>query len=111
MSISSDVFQERLDAVNKTVEGATGIADDLLAKGDSEVSHDLAVFSLLGTAQSNNLKFNTDKIQFKMKECKFFGQLLTMEEMSINLRINIAIRQMGASKCKKEQESFQGMVN
>ena len=65
----SDVFQERLDAVIKTVPGVTGIADDLLAKEDDEISHDVAVLSLLKTAQSTNLKFNPDRIQFKMKEC------------------------------------------
>ena len=60
----------------KTVPGITGI-DDVLAKGDDETSHDVAVLNLLKTAQSNNLKFNPDDIQFKMKECEFFGQLLT----------------------------------
>ena len=47
LSVSLDVFQERLDAVIKTVTGVTDIADDALAKGDHEISHDVAVLSLL----------------------------------------------------------------
>ena len=41
--------------------GVAGIADDVLTKGDSEMSHNIAVISVLETAQSNKLKFNTDK--------------------------------------------------
>ena len=40
----------RLDAVIKMIPGVTGIADDVLAKGDSEISHDITVLSLLETA-------------------------------------------------------------
>ena len=61
-----------------------GIADDVLAKGDDEMGNDVAVLNLLETAGNNNVKFNPDKIQFKIKEGKFFGQLLTPEDMSID---------------------------
>ena len=43
--------------------GITDIADDIFSKGNSEINHDIAVLSLLETAQNNNLKFNPDKIQ------------------------------------------------
>ena len=87
----------------------TGIADDVLSKGNDETGHDVAVLSLHKTAQSNNLKFNPDKIEFKMKECKFFVQLLIQEGMSINQKEVNATRKMDAPKSKKEQESFWGM--
>ena len=45
LSVSSDVFQEILDEVIKTVPGVTGIADDVLAKGYSEINHDVVVHS------------------------------------------------------------------
>ena len=48
----------------KTVLGLTGIADDALAKEDSEINHNIAVLSL-GTAQNNNQNFNPGKIQDK----------------------------------------------
>ena len=91
--------------------GVTSMADGVLAKGDSEINHDIAVLRILKTAHRKNIKFNADTIQFKMRECKFFGQLLILEGMSINLMKVEAIRQMGTLKCKKELESFQGMVN
>ena len=65
-------FQEMIDAPIKMVPGVTGIADDVLAKGDDETSYDVAVLSLVKTAQSSNVESNPTKIQLKMKECKFF---------------------------------------
>ena len=82
-----------------------------ISQGNDETSHEVAVLSLLETAQSSNLKFNPTKIQFKTKECKVFGQLLTPEGISINKKKVNAIRKMGPLQPKKELKSFQGMVN
>ena len=76
----------------------TGIADDVYWPRETEINHNIAVLSLLKTAQSNNLKFNATKVLSKMRECKFFGQLLMPEEMNINPKKVDAIRQMEASK-------------
>ena len=46
-----------------------------------------------------------------MKKCKFFGQLLTPEDISINLKKVNAIRSMAPPQYKKELESFQGMMS
>ena len=51
------------------VLGFRGIADDVLAKGDSESNQDRAVLSLLVTTWHSNLKFNLDEIHFKIREC------------------------------------------
>ena len=45
--VSSDILHDRLDAIIRTVPGVTGIADDVLAKGNDKTSHDIAVLSLL----------------------------------------------------------------
>ena len=46
-----------------------------------------------------------------MKECKFFGQLLTQEGMTTDTKKVNAARQMDTPQYKKEPESFQGMVS
>ena len=66
---------------------------------------------MLETVQSNNLKFNPDKIPFKTKECKSFGKLPTPEDMNIDQKKVKAIMKIDALQSKKELESFQGMVN
>ena len=101
LSVSSEIFLERLDEVIKTVPGVTGIGDDVLAKEDDETSYDVAVLSLLETAQSNNLKFNPEKMQLKTKECKFLGHLLIPAGMRIHKKKVSAIRKMDAPQSKK----------
>ena len=88
-----------------------GIADYVLAKGDSEINHNRAVLNLLEVAQSNNLKFNPDKIQFSTRECKLFGHLLTWHGMSAGPKKVYAIMQMDVPWCKREFQNFWGMVN
>ena len=79
MTSSSDVFIERVDEITRIVPGVTGIADDVLAKGNDKTSHDVGVCTLLKISQSNTLKCNPNKIQFKMKECNLFGMLITQK--------------------------------
>ena len=62
--MSSDVLQERLNAVLEHGKGVTGIADDCLISGDTQESHDK---NLLYLARHNNLKFNPKKLQLKKK--------------------------------------------
>ena len=64
--------------------------------------HDVAVLSLLKTALGNNLKFNPEKMWFKTKECRFFGQQLTPEGMIIDQKKVCAIRKMHALQSEKE---------
>ena len=71
-----------------------GIANDVLAKDDSEINHDIMVLSLHETAQNNNLKFNPDRIQFKRRDCRFLWKLLTQEGMSVDQKKVDATRQM-----------------
>jgi hypothetical protein len=79
LKTSSDVFQQRLEAVLTKLHNVTGMADDCLAKGRTEEEHDVAILTLLQAARLNGIKFNSKKIQFKTKKCSFFGQLLTPE--------------------------------
>ena len=89
----------------------TGLADDVFAKGDSEIIHDIAILSQPERAQNNNLKFNPDRIHFKTRECKCFGWHVTPDSMSVDPKKVYAIRLMDATQCRKECENFQGMVN
>ena len=56
----------------------------MFVRGDSEINHDLAVLSLLETAQNNNLRFNPDVIQFKTQKYVFYRQLLISDGMNVD---------------------------
>ena len=76
LKIASNVFQERLDRVLELVPGTIGIADDIIVYVESELKHDANFITLCETARTNGLKLNARKLQFKSKDCKFFGHKL-----------------------------------
>ena len=111
LKIASDVFQERLDRVIKPLQGTTAIADDIVIRGTSETDHDGKVLTLLETARMNNLTLNPKKIQFKSKDCKFFGHRITPQGLQADHTKIEAITTMTPPKTIQELKSFLGMVN
>ncbi|KAL9950229.1 hypothetical protein ACROYT_G042702 [Oculina patagonica] len=68
LTCSGDVFQEKMDMVFGRLEGLSGIADDTFVYGTGEAHHDQHILTALDTARENNVRFNPDKFQFKVKE-------------------------------------------
>ena len=111
LKIASDVFQERLDRVLELVPGTIGIADDIIVYGESEIEHDANFITLCETARTNGLKLNVKKLQFKSKDCKFFGHKLTPNGLKADEGKIEAIVKMEPPKNETELRSFLGMVN
>ena len=111
LKVSSDVFQERLDAIISKIKSISNIADDCLVYGKDSQSHDVALLQLLESARLNGIKFNKDKMQFKTEECNFFGEKLTPQGMEVDPKKVQAISEMKPPMNKTELQSFLGMVN
>ena len=109
--IASDVFQERLDQVLKLIPNTVGIADDIIVHGKDKIEHDTSFITLCETAQINGLKLNAKKLQFKSKDCNFFGHKLTPEGLKADESKIEAIMKMDPPKTETELKSFLGMVN
>ena len=63
--VSTNVFQERLNAVLKEVKGITGCIDDIRRRRVDSKDHDVNLLQLLETARMNGIKFNPKKLLFK----------------------------------------------
>jgi hypothetical protein len=111
LKISSDVFQQRLDNVFRSLQGVTGIADDCLAYGKDICTHDIALLKLLSAARMNGVKFNPAKMQFRTQECHFFGEVLTKDGMKADQKKIEAVRTMAPPEDKQTLSSFLGLVN
>ena len=59
--VAQDVFQRKLDAVFLSVPGVTGIADDMIIYGRSDLEH---LINFLEVCRQNTLTLNPDKMQF-----------------------------------------------
>ena len=79
--------------------------------GESEIEHDANFITLCETARVNGLKLNAKKLQFKSKDCKFFGHKLTPNGLRADEDKIEAIVKMEPPKNETELRSFLGMVN
>jgi len=111
LTCSGDVFQEKMDMVFGRLEGLSGIADDTFVYGTGEAQHDQHILTILDTARENNVRFNPDKFQFKVKEASFFGLTWTPDGIRPGETKIKAIRDMPSPKNLTELQCFLGMIN
>ena len=63
--VAQDVFQRKLDGIFLDVPGVTGIADDMVIYGRTNLEHDKHLVNFLDICRKNTLTLNPDKMQFR----------------------------------------------
>ena len=71
--VAQDVFQRKSDAIFLDVPGVTGIADDMVIYGRTNLEHDRHLVNFLNICRKNTLTLNPDKMQFRLPQVSFFG--------------------------------------
>ena len=110
-------FQMRLLQVLDGLSGIIVIADDILVFGsgdtyeEAEKDHDRNLIALMDRAEEMNLKFNIEKFQFKQKEVKFVGHILSKAGVRADPDKIKAITGMKAPTDKAGVRRFIGMIN
>ena len=80
-------------------------------KQPNHKDHDVALTNLLESARNCNIRLNFDKLQYKKTEVKFFGETYTTDGHKPAQSKVSAIVEMPPLTCKKQLQSFIGMVN
>ncbi|CAB4002182.1 Hypothetical predicted protein [Paramuricea clavata] len=110
-------FQKRLIIALEGLEGVICIADDILVFGEgddykqAEKDHDRRLIALMERCIQQNIKLNAGKLQFKLKEVKFMGNIITSEGMKADPGKVSGIIQMPTPRNKAAVLRFIGMVN
>ena len=89
------------------------IADDIMIVGrmQNHRYHDQALTTLLHTTITCNIRLNYDKLQYKQTEVRFFGEMYNVDgHKPVQSKVK-AIVDMPPPDCKKQVQSFTGMVN
>ena len=73
--------------------------------------HNQALTALLNTARKCNIYLNHEKLQYKQQEVKFFRETYTTDGHKPAQSKIKAIQEMPVPQCKKQVQSFIGMVN
>ena len=89
------------------------IADDsiIVGKQQNHRDHDVALTTLLETARKCNVRLNFDKLQYKKMKVDFFSETYTTSGCKPAKSKVSTITKMPGPTCKKQVQSFIGMVN
>ena len=108
MRDSGDSFQ-----YFRKIDNMIIIADNITVVGNQQNhrDHDIALTNLLETARKSNIHLNYDKLHYKETEVDFFGETYTSYGCKPAQSKVPVISEMPPPTCKKQVQSFIGMIN
>lgn len=117
VSCAPEEFQLRMHEALEGLHDVYCIADDILVVGQGDTveeanrNHDLNVLALMKRARDKHLKFNPQKIQFKLSQITFMGHVISNLGVTPDPNKVKAISAMPAPTDKQGVMRFCGMVN
>ncbi|GBL65032.1 Transposon Ty3-I Gag-Pol polyprotein, partial [Araneus ventricosus] len=106
-----EIFQKRNQKLFGDIEGVEIYFDDIIVAGNDEASHDAIMSKVLERARSVNIKFNPDKLQYRVSEVKYVGQIISKSGIKPDPGHIKAIVEMPTPKSKTEVRRLLGMIN
>ena len=109
--VAQDMFQRKLDAIFLDIPGVTGIADDMVIYGKTDLEHDRHLINFLNICRKNTLMLNPDKMQFRLPQVSFFGHQWSAKGLSPDPKKVAAVKRMDLPEDVETMQSFLGLVN
>ena len=110
-SLSSDVYQFKIDEIFQEIPQCVGIADDIVIFGYSDQDHDATLYSVLDRACKVGMKLNPDKCAFKRDNISFYGVTLSAEGVKPDPRKIDAMKNLPEPRIEALLQSFLGIDN
>ena len=112
-SLSSDIYQYKVDGHLEGIRNCIAITDDIMIFGfdESGSDHNRTVIEVMDKARSVGMRFNPVKCQFKQRQVKFFRLILTCDGVVPDPAKIEALKNLPEPKDEKLLQSFFGMVN
>ncbi|GFT07203.1 uncharacterized protein K02A2.6 [Nephila pilipes] len=104
-----EVFQKRNQKFFGDIEDVEIYFDDIIVAGYDEDSHDAIMSKVLERARSINIKFNPDKLQYRVSEVKHVGQIISKSGIKPDPDHIKAVVAMPTPKSKTEVRRLLGM--
>jgi len=110
MSSAPEVFQKRNNEIFGDISGVCVVFDDTIVAGCDDAEHDLARRKVFEQARSKSVKFNRNKIQYKVPEVKYLGHVLSANGLKPDETKVKAIVDMPAPQDRAGLLRFLGMT-
>lgn len=110
LSVSQDIFQQKIDQILENCPGTVAIADDIACFGATEVEHDTNLLNLMEQAKKHGLVFNSSKCTIKQPSIEYFGMVFSASGMKPDEGKVADLKAMPAPKSKTELQEFLGLI-
>ena len=100
----------KMDQILEQVDGAIGIADDVVVYAKSEKEHDKILHRLMQVTTENGLVFNSTECKIKSKSTSFFGMIFSENGVSHDPEKLKDLQNVPYPTCKKELQKFLGLI-
>lgn len=104
-----EVFQKRIRETVPDGPGIVGLMDEFVIFGATEEEHDKRLREVLSKLQAAGWTLNAEKCQFKVKEVKFLGHVISSEGIKPDPNKTEAIANLPRPNSVKELKRFLGM--
>lgn len=105
-----EMFQRILENILTTLNGVVNYQDDILVFGRTMSEHDENLEALLKRLQDVGLGINPDKCEFRKKEVRFLGHIISENSIRPMFDKVQAIREFRSPATAEELRRFLGMV-
>ncbi|GFT79133.1 transposon Tf2-9 polyprotein [Trichonephila clavipes] len=109
--VQSLVIVENLNGNLRLCLDPRDLNKDIIVAGCDEDSHDAIMSRVFERAKLLNIKFNPDKLQYRVSEVKYVGQIISKSGIKPDPDHIKAIVEMPTPKSKTEVRRLLGMVN
>ena len=109
--VAQDMFKRKLDAIFLSIPGVTGIADDMIIYGKTDLEHDKHLINFLEVCRKNTLTLNPDKMQFRLPQVSFFGHQWSAKGLRPDPKKIAAVKRMELPQDVEMMRGFLGLVN
>lgn len=111
IKIGPEVFQKYNSRNFEDLKGVVVFIDDILIAANKIEEHDKILQKVVERARKLNMKFNREKIQFKVKEVKYLEKIISEAGIKCDPDRVRAIGKIEKPKDKKDLQKLIGMVN
>nr|XP_047137473.1 uncharacterized protein K02A2.6-like [Hydra vulgaris] len=111
ISCASDAAQEMIELNFGDIPNVLAIHDDLIIAAKTDTEHDKIFQQILQRARERNIKFNLKKIQFRVSEVKYLGNIISHEGTRVDPEKTKAISAYPLPTCQADLQRLLGMVN
>lgn len=107
----SDIAPRMVDDNFSDISGVIAVHDDIIIAGKDTAEHDSALNQVLESARSRNIKFNRSKVQLRVNQVKYLGDIMTADRFKPDPEKTKTIINMPELQNKQDLQRLLGMVS